>query len=168
MKAMACTAAVLMLAFSTACKDRDDRDVASRMDNAAEDVGNAAEDAGNTVEEAGKDVGNAASDAVNSSYEKRDEYRTEVRERLARLDAELGELGRDTKAGTAKVRVNALAAAREARQSAGRAAERLGAATSANWDDLKRATRDALDVAERQVKALRPDAKPMGGTGGPS
>ena len=148
MKAMACAAAVLMLALSTACKDRDDRDTASRLDNAAGDVGNAAEDAGNSVEEAGKDVGDAASDAgdkvseaasdtkraakdaVNSSYEKRDEYRTEVRERLARLDAELAELGRDTKAGTQKVRVDALAAAREARQAAGRAADKLGNATA--------------------------------------
>ena len=105
---------------------------------------------------------------MNSSYEKRDEYRTEVRERLARLDAELAELGRDTKAGAANARVDALAAARDARQAAGRAADKLGNATSATWDDLKRATRDALDVAERQVQALRPDAKPMGGTGGPS
>ncbi len=81
------------------------------------------------MSEAASDTKRAAKDAVNSSYEKRDEYRTEVRERLAKLDAELAELGRDTKAGTQKVRVDALAAAREARQAAGRAADKLGNAT---------------------------------------
>ncbi len=182
MKAMACATAVLMFALSTACKDRDDRDTANRVDNAAEDLGDAAKDAGNSVEEAGKDVGDAASDAakdvknealeatdnVDGSYDSRDEFRSAVKERLARLDAELSELGRDAKAGANQARTDAVAAAQEARQAAGRTADRLATATRATWEESKRAVNESLDAAERQVQALRSDAKPMGGTGGPS
>ena len=182
MRAMACATAVLMFALSTACKDRDDRDTANRVDNAAGDVGDAAQDAGNSVEEAGKDAGDAVSDAAkdvkdeareatdgaDGSYESRAEFRADVKERLARLDAELTELGRDAKASANQARIDAVAAARDARQAAGRTADRLASATRETWEDTKHAVNESLDVAERQVQGLRPDAKPMGGTGGPS
>jgi len=173
---MACAAAALMFALTAACKDRDRDDTASRVDNAAEEAGkdvrDAAGDAGDAVDEAADDAVKAADDAADdvreSSYERRDEFRRDVRARLARMDAELAELERGTKKGVDQTRDDAIVAARNARRAVDRTVERLGAATASNWDELKLGVSQSLDSADRQIRALRSDAKPMGGTGGPS
>ena len=59
----------------------------------------------------------------------------------------------------------AVAAARDTRRAVGRDVERLGAATAANWDEARENVRASLDSLDRQIKALQPDAKPMGGAG---
>ena len=165
MRPMACAAAALMFALAVACKDRDRQDTASRVDTAAEE-------AGQDVREGAKDVENAAKDAVDDvrgySYERRDEFRRDVRERLDRMDEELAELERDAGKDAGQARRDAVAAARDARQAIDRNLERLGAATQSNWDELKARVSESLDSADRALRALRPDANPMGGTGGPS
>jgi hypothetical protein len=188
MRAMTSAVAALVVAFAMAC-DRDRQDTTSRLDNAAEETGadvrEGTENAGDAVSEGAEDVGDAAregaSDAggaaregvqvvkdvandANESYAQRDEYKREVRERLDRMDQELAELERDAPAG----RADAVAAARDAREAVGRSFERLGTATESNWVELRRDVSESLSAAEQQVKALRSDAKPMGGTGGPS
>jgi gas vesicle protein len=183
MRPMVCAAAALMFAFMVACNDRDRQDTASRIDTAAEEAGedvregaedveNTAEKAGQDVREGAEDVDSAAKDAVDDvrgySYERRDEFRREVRERLDRMDAELAELERDAGEDAGEARRDAVAAARDARQAIDRNVERLGEATESNWDELKRRVSEALDSADRALRALRSDAKPMGGTGGPS
>jgi len=146
MRATACAAAALMFAFTAACEDRDRRDTASRTDNAAED---------------------AVDDLRGYSYERRDEFRRDVRERLDRMDEELAELERDTGEGADQARRDAVAGARRARQAVDDDVDRLRDATASNWDELKVRVSEALDSADRQLRALRPDAKPMGGTGAP-
>ena len=183
MRPMACAAAALMFALAVACKDRDRQDTASRVDTAAEeagqdvregakDVDNAAKDAGQDVRKGAEEVGDAAEDAVDDvrgySYERRDEFRRDVRERLDRMDEELAELERDAGKDAGEARRDAVAAARDARQAIDRNLERLGAATQSNWDELKARVSESLDSADRALRALRPDANPMGGTGGPS
>ncbi len=152
MRAMACTAAALMFAFTTACNDRDRQDTASRIDNAAEE-------AGQDVREGAEDVGDAAEDAVDDldgySYERRDEFRRDVRQRLNRMDQELAEFERDAKAGGDSARLDAVAAARDARQAVDRDLERLGDATAANWDELRHRVSEALDSAHRELRALQ-------------
>ena len=187
MRAITCAAAVLMVAFSTGCNDRDRTDTASRIDNAAEETGDdvregtenagdevadAADDVGDAAREGARDVGNAAKDVADDptddSFADRDEFKRDVRERLDRMDQELAELGRDVSGDAADARVKAIAAARDARQAAERSYAKLAGTTANTWGELRREVSDALDSAERQVQALRPDAKPMGGTGGPS
>ena len=165
MRAMACAAAALMVAFTTACKDRDRQDTASRIDAAAEEVGEDVREGAEDVRDATED---ATDDVRESSYERRDEFHREVRERLDRMDRELAELERDSKAGSDETRRNAVAAARDARLAVNRNVDRLGDATQANWDDLKHRVSESLDSADRALRALRSDAKPMGGTGDPS
>jgi gas vesicle protein len=164
MKAMACAAAAMMFAFTTGCKDRDREDTASRIDNAAEE-------AGQEVREGAEKVGHAAEDAADNldaySYERRDEFRRDVRKRLDRMDSELAEFEQDAKGGADRAHQDAVAAARDARQAVDRDLERLGDATAANWDELRHRVSEALDSADRELRALRSDAKPMGGTGGP-
>ena len=173
MRAMACAAAALMVALTMSCKDRDADDTASRVDTAVEDAGNetreAANDAGDAVEEAAEDTKDAAKDAkddlADASYTERAEFRNDVKERLDAMDRELkqfeSELGKDA----SEARVQAVTAARKARTDAERSAERLSGATAANWDELKSKVNAAIDAADRQLRALRSDAKPMGGTG---
>jgi hypothetical protein len=162
---MACAAVALMFAFTAACGDRDRWDTASRIDDAAEE-------AGQDVREGAEDVESAAEDAVDDlrgySYERRDEFRRDVDQRLDRMDEELAELERNTREGADQARQDAVAAARDARRAVDAHVERLGDATESNWDELKLRVSEALDSADRELRALRPDAKPMGGTGGPS
>jgi phosphate uptake regulator len=161
---MACAVAALLFTVTTACDDRDRRDTGARVDDAAEE-------AGQEVREGVEEVGDVAEDAVDDagaySYERRDEFRRDIRERLDRMDQELAEVERDTKAEANEARRNAVSEARDARSAVDRHLERLGAATAETWDEARLRVSESLDSAERAVRALRPDAKPMGGTGGP-
>jgi hypothetical protein len=84
------------------------------------------------------------------------------------MDRELADAERNLNEDASEARVKAVAAARDARRSAESSFDRIGNATAATWDDLRREIRDALSAAELRVRELRPDSKPMGGTGGPS
>jgi hypothetical protein len=164
MRIIACAAAALMFAFTAACNDRDRQDTASRIDNAAEETGQ-------EVREGAQDVGDAVEGAVGDldaySYERRDEFRRDLRQRLDQMDQDLAEFERDAKAGADSARLDAVAAARDARQAVDRDLERLCDATEANWDELRHRFSESFDSAHRQLRALQPDANPMGGTGGP-
>jgi hypothetical protein len=176
MKAMTCVAAALVLAFAAACGDRDRDETAGRIDTAAEETGaevrEGADDVGDAAEEAAGDVGDAVDDAADDlddyTFERRDEFRQKVRARLDALDRELAESERDINEDASEARVKAVAAARDARNAAERSLERIGEATSDTWESLRAEIDDALDTAELRVRELRPDTKPMGGTGGPS
>jgi hypothetical protein len=173
MRAMACAAAALMVALTMSCRDRDADDTASRVDTAVEETGNeardAANDAGNAADEAAEDTKDAAEDAkddlADASYSNREEFRHDVKERLDAIDRELKQFESELGADATEARVQAVTAARQARSEAERSAERLAGATAANWDELKSKVNAAIDSADRQLRALRPDAKPMGGTG---
>lgn len=176
MRAMTWVAAALVLAFATACDDRNRDQTADRMENAADETGDAiregADDAGDAANEAADDVGDAVDDATDGlgdySFERRDEFRSQVNERLAALDRELAEAERDVNEDASEARTEAVAAAREARRAVDRSIDRIGDATRDNWDALRHEIGDALSTAELRVRELRPDSKPMGGTGGPS
>jgi phosphate uptake regulator len=113
-------------------------------------------------------VDDAIDDLEDYSFERREEFRREVRTRLDALDRELAQSERDLNEDASEARVEAVAAAREARRAVGRSFERIGDATRDNWETLREEIEDALEAAELRVRELRPDAKPMGGTGGPS
>jgi phosphate uptake regulator len=169
-------AAALVLAFATACGDRDRDETASRADSTAEeagaevregakDVGDAAEDA---ADDAGDAVDNVADGLTDYSYDRRDEFRSEVRQRLDALDRELAESERDLNEDASEAQRKAVATARDARNAVERSLERIGDATRDTWNDLRDEIGDALSTAELRVKELRPDSRPMGGAGGPS
>jgi hypothetical protein len=158
--------AALALALTAGCKDRDHRDaddqVAATADRAGNDVADAAKDAANDVKDAAKDAG----DKLGATpYERRVEFRHEVDERVAALDKELADLRAHVNKDATESYRNAVAAARETRQTVGADVDRLAGATAANWDELKTRVSVSLDSLDRQVRALRPDARPMGGTG---
>ena len=165
--------AALALVLTAGCKDRDHRDAddqvaatadraGNAVDSAANDVGDAAKEAGNEVKDAAKDAG----DKLGATpYERRDEFRHEVDERVAALDKELADLRAHVNKDATEGYRNAVAAARETRRTVGADVDRLAGATAANWDELKTRVSVSLDSLDRQVRALRPDARPMGGAG---
>ena len=183
MRKYALVAAALAVALTTGCKDRN-RDTGDRVDATADragdevregahDVGDAADNAADKVGDAARDVGNATEDAAREAtgtwtYDRRDEYRNEVRTRLEQLDRQLAEARKSVNNDASEAYTKAVAAARETRAAVGRDVERLGQATAANWDEVRTKARASLDSLDRQVQALQPDAKPMGGNNGPS
>ena len=164
MRAMTCAAAALMLAFTLACDDREREDATGRIDNAAEEAGEEIQHGAEHAEAAAED---AVDDLDNYSYERRDEFRDDVRQRLDRVDSELSALESEIDEDATEAHRQAVTAAREARSAAEQTFERLSGATAANWEELKREAGEALEAAELRLRELRPDAKPMGGTGGP-
>jgi hypothetical protein len=163
----------LAVALTAGCKDRDHRDAddqaqatadraGNAVDSAANDAGDAARDAGNDVKHAADSVGDKL-DAT--SYDRRDEFRHEVDQRLAALDKELADLRSHVNKDATEAYRKGVAEARETRRTVGADVDRLSGATAANWDELKTRVSVALDSLDLQVKALRPDAKPMGGAG---
>jgi hypothetical protein len=122
-------------------------------------VGDAARDAGNATEDAARKV------TGTTTYERRDEYRQEVRTRLDELDRKLADARKSVNKDASEAYTKAVAAARDTRTAVGRDVERLGQATADNWDEVRDDMRASLDSLDRQIRALQPDAKPMGGAG---
>jgi hypothetical protein len=173
MRKVAWIGAALALALTAGCKDRDHRDaddqVASTADRAGNAVDSAADEVGNAAKDAGNDVKDAAQDVrdkiAGTPYERRDEFRHEVNERVAALDKELADLRAHVNKDATESYRKGVAAARETRRTVGADVDRLAGATAANWDELKTRVTASLDSLDRQVKALGPDARPMGGAG---
>jgi hypothetical protein len=155
MRQMICAAAVLLMAATLGCSPRDRRESASSLDSAATDISR-------DVEEGAEE---ARDEFREYSYDRRTEFRRDVDARLQRLDEEIAELQRTTKRGVDKARDSAVVHIREARRAAARSLDRFGSATEATWDDVKQSISTAVDSLDLAVRAQRPDARPMGGTG---
>jgi hypothetical protein len=189
MRTVAWLGAALALALTTSCKDRDRGDVdrtdagdqveatgdqagddaqkaadetANAVDTAADNVGDAAKDAGHDVKEAAKDVGD---EFGATSYERRDEFRKEVDQRLAAMDKEIADLRNGINSNSTEAYRDTVAAVRRARSAVGQDVNRLAAATAASWDEVRDKVWASLDSLDHELRALRPDAKPMGGVG---
>ena len=173
MRKVAWVGAALALALTAGCKDRDHRDADDQAKATVDQTGNAVDSAANDVDDAAKDAGNdlkRATEDLNNKlagtpYERRDEFRHEVDERVAALDKELADLRAHLNKDATESYRNGVAAARETRRTLGADLDRLSGATAANWDELKGRVRVSLDSLDRQLRALRPDARPMGGAG---
>jgi hypothetical protein len=182
MRTYALVAAALAVALTTGCKDRDTtvdsgRRVDVSLDSAgsevrqgANDVGNAVDTAGDKVGDAARDLGNATEDAARQAtgtwtWDRREEYRQEARERLAGLDKQLADARKSVNRDATEAYTKGVAAARETRRDVGAKLDRLGAATEANWTEVRDDFRASIDSLARQLEALQPDAQPMGGAG---
>jgi hypothetical protein len=139
-------------------------DAADKTEDAAKDAGDkvddAADDAGNAVEKAADDVGISS-----YSYERRDAFREDVDKRLAEMDKELAGLRKNVNDDAAETYTKAVAAAEATRKTVGRDVARLEGATAATWEELQSDVTKSLNSLDRQLRALRPDANPMGAAG---
>ena len=184
MRTVLWVSAALALALGTGCKDRDRADADDRVEatgnqvgdeaqKAADETGNAAEDAANDAGDAAKDAGKEVKEAAKdvgdefgaTSYERRDEFRHEVDQRLAAADKEIADLRKGVNDNATEAYRTSVAAVRETRSTVAHDVDRLAGATATTWDDLKGKVLASLDSLDHQLRALRPDAKPMGGVG---
>jgi hypothetical protein len=155
MRQIICAAAAVLMVTTLACSPRDRRETASSLDSTAADVSQ-------EVEEGAED---AADELRNYDYDRRSEFRRDVDLTLQKLDREIADLERTTKRGVDKARDSALVRIQGARRAVGRSLDRFGTATERTWEEVKRDITAAVDSLDREVKAQRPDARPMGGTG---
>lgn len=189
MRTLAWVGAALALALGTGCKDRNHGDVdrtdagdrvEATTDRAGDQVQKGADETGNAVEDAANDAGDTAKDAGNdvkeaardvgdkfgaTSYERRDEFRSEVDQRLAAMDKEIADLRQGINDNSTEAYRNSVAAVGDTRRTVSQDVDRLAGATAATWDELRGKAWASLDSLDHQLRALRPDAKPMGGTG---
>lgn len=189
MRTVAWIGAALALALGTGCKDRDRGDLnrtdagdqveatadqaGDQAQKAADETGDAAEDAANDAGDAANGVGHDVKEAARdvgdefgaTSYERRDEFRKEVDQRLAAADKEIADLRKGINDNSTQAYRDTVAAVRGTRRTVGQEVDRLAGATAANWDELRDKVWSSLDSLDHQLRALRPDAKPMGGTG---
>ena len=181
MRTYAWVATALAVALTAGCKDRHNDDAGDRVEATADtagdavrrganDVGNAVDTAADKVGDAADAVGDATEDAARRAtgtwtWERRDEYRQEVRTRVNALDQKLADARKSVNNDAAEAYNKAVAEARDTRKAVGRDVARLEAATSANWNEARDAVKVSLDSLDRQIRGLQPDAKPMGGNG---
>jgi hypothetical protein len=181
MRTYALVTAALAVALTTGCKDRDRADTATRVDATADsagaevreganDVGNAVDTAADKVGDLAHDVGNATEDAARQAtgtwtWDRREEYRQEARERLVGLDKQLADLRKNVNHDATEAYTKGVAAARETRRDVGADLDRLDRATASTWNELRDDFRASIDSLARQLEALQPDAQPMGGAG---
>ena len=155
MRQIICAAAAVLMVTTLGCSPRDRRETASSLDSTAADVSQEVEA---NAEEAREEFREYA-------YDRRSEFRRDVDLKLQKLDTEIAELERTTKRGVDKARDSTVVRVQGARKAVGRSLDRLGTATENTWEEVKRNVTAAVDSLDREVKTLRPDAKPMGGTG---
>ena len=148
-------AAAVLITLALGCSPRDRRETANTVDSAATDVSR-------DVREGAQDVREEVRDYT---YERRDEFKRDVRTRVNQLDQEIAELERNTKKGVDHARDTAVVHIRAMRKSVDRSLDRLGTATANTWDDVKDGVSRAVDSLDLAVRNTRSDAKPMGGNG---
>jgi hypothetical protein len=155
MRQIACATAAVLMVAALGCSPRDRRETATTLDSAATDVSRDLE----------KGAEEARDEFRDYSYDRRTEFRHDVDRRLEQLDQEIADLERTTKRGLDQAQDSAVVHIRGARKVVARSLDRLGSATESTWDEVKRDITASVDSLDREVRALRPDARPMGGTG---
>jgi hypothetical protein len=158
MRQITCAAAAVLMATAVACSPRDRHETASRVDSVAENVREETREGVNEVRE-------EAREAREYTYAQRNEFRSNVDLQLKKLDEDIAGLERDTKRGVDRARDSAIVNVRAARTAVSRDLARLSAATERNWDEAKQNLNQSLSALDREVRALLPGARPMGGTG---
>ena len=139
-------------------------DAADKTKDAANDAADktkeAADDGAGTVEKAADAVGISS-----YSYERRDAFREDVDKRLAEMDKDLAEARKSVNQNSAEAYTKGVAAAEETRKAVGRDVDKLAGATEATWDEIQKDVSESLASLDRELRALRTDANPMGGAG---
>ncbi len=156
MKHIARTALAALLVSALACSDREQRDTEDAVDDAADQVEATAEEAGEEVREGARDLGDY-------TFEQREDFRGAVRQRIADVDKEIEELGRDTRGAAGTVSDEAMADIRTARKKLDQSLERVGDATADNWGDARSGVEESIESTRRAIAEVRSTRGPMGG-----
>ena len=122
------------------------------MDATADSAGDAVRDLGNATEDAARQA------TGTWTWNRREEYRQEARERLAGLDRQLADVRKNVNHDASEAFTKGVAAARETRRDVGANIDRLGQATESNWTEVRdefRASIDSSPVSSRRSSRTR-------------
>ncbi|HUF36697.1 MAG TPA: hypothetical protein VMN37_12150 [Gemmatimonadales bacterium] len=153
MRVIAHLAAGALVMSVVACGDRRED---SNAERAADDIESAAAEAGEEVRETGRDL-------RGYTYDRRDEFRGEVRRQAEEIDAEIAELGRDTRGAAGTVSEQAMDGIRSARAELSRRLDRVDDAAEDNWAEARSGVEDALTRLRQAIADVRRTEGPMGG-----
>jgi hypothetical protein len=150
-------------------------DAADKTKDAADDAADKTKDAANDAADKTKDAANDGAGTVEKtadalgissySYERRDAFREDVDKRLAEMDKDLAEARKSVNQNSAEAYTKGVAAAEETRKAVGHDVDKLAGATEATWDQIQKDVSTSLASLDRELRALRTDANPMGGAG---
>ncbi len=156
MRAIAHLAAAALVMSIAACDDR-------RESNAGDEAETSVEEARQEVREGAKDVRDEARDLEDYPYAQRDDFRSEVRRHAAEIDAEIEELGRDTRGAAGTVSDEAMRTIRSARESLNRSLARIDDAKEDDWAGLRSEVDASMTRLRESIGRVRGSEGPMGG-----
>jgi hypothetical protein len=139
--ALACA---FLLAMSTGCRSRQTADTGGANDTTSTSA---------TLPEPASDT---ASGVRDFSFEQRQEFAQSIRQQLVQLDQEIDQLASQAKSQGGAVSDRALARIRSTRQSVDRNLQRIDAATTANWEQLKGGVNQGVDRLNQAIDAAQP------------
>jgi len=156
MRAIAHLAAAALVMSIVACDDR-------REPKVADDVESAAHEAGEEVREGARKLEEGARDLGDYTYAQRDDFRSEVRRHATEIDAEIEELGRDTRGAAGTVSDEAMRTIRSARESLDRTLDRIDDAAEDDWAAVRSEVEQAMNRVREAIAEVRRTEGPMGG-----
>lgn len=90
------------------------------------------------------------------AFDQRREFGQSIRQQLAQLDQEIGQLAAQAKSRGGAVSDRALATIRATRKAVDRNLQRIDAATAANWDQVKAGVNQSVDRLNESIEAAQP------------
>jgi TolA-binding protein len=145
MRKVALGATAVLLTATLGCGGSDRADLGSAVDTAA--VQNIAPP---------QETGDAVEAPRSYGFEDRQDFAQSVRQRLAELDRQTGELTNQAKSTGGSVSDRALANIRSARRAAARNLGRIDAATADNWEEIRGRVDQAVESLAEAVEGAYP------------
>jgi small-conductance mechanosensitive channel len=90
------------------------------------------------------------------SFEQRRDFAADIRQQLATIDRQIDELAAQVKSRGGAVSDRALANVRASRRAVNRTLQQVEAATTANWEQVKRSANEAVDHLHEAIDEAQP------------
>ena len=147
MRRLAFAAATFVLITTLACRKKSN-DTGGVTDTSSTSTATASEPAPATPDTAGA--------ATDFSFDQRRIFAQSIRQQLADIDRQIGDLSAQAKSRGGAVSDRALANIRASRRAVDRSLSRVEAASAANWDQVKQGINQALDNLSESIQAAQP------------
>jgi trans-2-enoyl-CoA reductase len=90
------------------------------------------------------------------SFDQRQQFTESIRQQLASIDQQIGDLASQAKSKGGAVSDRALATIRTARKNVDRNLQRVTTATTANWEQVKRTVTQSVDRLDMSIEEAQP------------
>ena len=160
MRLLTCAAVAALVVTVFACRDRDRDETARRADSAATE---ATQEVREGAAEVGDEVRAGARDLRSYGWVEREDFREDVRRRLADIDRQIDQLAAEDTTRGNTIKDGAVADIRASRHALERRLNRLDDAAEGNWDELRDGMDRSLEGLRARIAELTRTGGPMGG-----